>query len=333
VQAEIGRGQIAAAAAASAELDERIGGVGLPALVAEAARLRAQVRAAEGDTSAAFAALQNAVRELVGVDLPRLKASVHLDLARLYEDLGDRPAAVVEGRAAAAVLARVDVVLTTADELLLGRLGVETARRKLAAGCRVATLVPAESWWTAGCGERSVRLHDSKGLRYLAELVAHPGVERHALDLVDLVEGLPAEQGLDRRKLGDAGELLDRQARAAYRRRVEDLRDEVEQALAVEDDDRAVKAQAELDALLAELARAVGLGGRDRRASSAAEKARLNVTRALRAATSRLAEALPEPGAVLDRRLRTGAFCAYEPGPEDEVVWSVQSKLNGRAAE
>ena len=91
--------------------------------------------------------------------------------------------------------------------------------------------------------------------------------------------------------------------------------------------------QAELDVLVAELARAFGLGGRERKASSAAEKARLNVTRALRAAVAKLTEALPEPGAVLDRRVRTGLFCAYQPHPDDEVVWSVQSRVNGTGAD
>ncbi len=83
--------------------------------------------------------------------------------------------------------------------------------------------------------------------------------------------------------------------------------------------------QAELDSLVGELARAVGLGGRGRKASSVAEKARLNVTRAMRAALTKLTEALPAPGAVLDRRVRTGLFCCYEPHPDDETIWSVQS--------
>lgn len=107
----------------------------------------------------------------------------------------------------------------------------------------------------------------------------------------------------------------------------------MEDALAVEADDRAFKAQAELDAVVGELARAFGLGGRGRTASSAAEKARLNVTRALRAAVTKLAEALPDAGAVLDRRVRTGMFCAYEPHLDDEAIWSVQSSLNGTGPE
>jgi len=63
-----------------------------------------------------------------------------------------------------------------------------------------------------------------------------------------------------------------------YRRRVAELRDQVEDALDAGDDDRAAELQTELDALIAQLAQAVGLGGRERKASNAAEKARLNVT-------------------------------------------------------
>ena len=80
---------------------------------------------------------------------------------------------------------------------------------------------------------------------------------------------------------------------------------------------------------MGQLARAFGLGGRSRRASSASERARLNVTRALRAATAKLSEALPEAGTVLDERLRTGLYCAYEPGDGDDVRWLVQSGVNG----
>jgi len=119
--------------------------------------------------------------------------------------------------------------------------------------------------------------------------------------------------------------MLDARSRDAYRRRAAALREEMEDALAVDDDDRAAAAQTELDALVAELARAFGMGGRERKASSVAEKARLNVTRALRAAITTVSEVLPDAGAVLDRRIRTGVYCAYEPHSDDPVLWSVQS--------
>jgi len=192
---------------------------------------------------------------------------------------------------------------------MLDRLGVKAVGRPVRVGCRVATLERDGVWWTAGCGDTRVRLHDSKGLRYLAELVGHPGVERHALDLVDRIEGIG---DVDRRALGDAGEVADTAARTTYRRRIEALRAEIDDALAVGADSRAEALQAEVDQLIGQLAQAFGLGGRARKASSAAEKARLNVTRAVRAAATRLADALPEAGAALDRGIRTGLYCAYD---------------------
>lgn len=226
VEAELGQGNVDAAAAASADLDSRTVGLGLPALGAEAARLRARVHAANGNSAAAISALQDGLKHLADVELLRLQASLHLDLARLQEAAGDRPEAVVEARTAVALLAHLDVVIAPDDATLLERLGVEAATRAVRVGCRVATLLRDGAWWTAGCGDVNVRLHDTKGLRYLADLVARPGVERHALDLVDLVEGVaPADDadggpGIDWDQLGNAGELLDTQARAAYRRRV-----------------------------------------------------------------------------------------------------------------
>jgi hypothetical protein len=129
---------------------------------------------------------------------------------------------------------------------------------------------------------------------------------------------------VDRRALGDAGEVLDTRARTAYRRRIEQLRAEADEALAEGRLEAAEALQEELDQFVAQLAQAFGLGGRERRAASAAERARLNVTRALRAAIARLADALPAAG-VLDRRVRTGVYCAYEPADDDEVRWIVQS--------
>ncbi|HEX6424003.1 MAG TPA: hypothetical protein VFZ79_11025 [Acidimicrobiales bacterium] len=330
VDAELGRDDVAAARAASAELDRRTGDLGLPVLDAEAARLRARVRAADGDPAAAVAALHDGLDAVRDRDLPLLTMTLHRDLARVHEAAGDRAAAVVEARAVAALLGRLDVVPSAGDTALLGGLGVDVATGPAAEGCRVATLAADRAWFTAACGDTQVRLRATKGLQYLADLVAHPGVERHVLDLVDLVEGVATgDAGTDRRRLGDAGELLDARARAAYRRRLTELRDEAEEALAVEDDARAARAQAEIDALVAELSRAFGLGGRARRASSVAERARLNVTRALRAALANLVGALPEAGALLDQRIRTGVFCAYEPHPDDGAVWTVPSRLNG----
>jgi hypothetical protein len=73
------------------------------------------------------------------------------------------------------------------------------------------------------------------------------------------------------------------------------------------------RARAERDAIANELSRGVGLGGRARRASAAAERARVNVQRRVRGAIKMIGQNLPELGAYLERTVRTGTFCSYEP--------------------
>ena len=102
------------------------------------------------------------------------------------------------------------------------------------------------------------------------------------------------------------------------------MRAAVDDALATGMLETAEGAQAELDLFVVELGQSFGVGGTDQHAASAAERARLNVTRALRAAISKLVEAAPDAGAVLDRRVRTGLYCAYEPVEADGVHWIVQ---------
>ena len=328
VDSELGAGDLEAAAAACDELVLRTQGLDVPPLQARTAAARARVLDAGGDTAAAIGAMESALDLLPPTGVPLLRATVLVDLVRLHDRAGNRAAAAVEARRAEAALAGLDVVLPAADAALLDRFGVGPARGDRPAPY-TATVMMEDRCWVVACGDTRVRLSDTKGLRYLAELLRSPGAERHALDLVDQVEGLAGEPGIDRRHLGDAGEVIDARARTAYRHRIEALRSEIDEALDMGAEDRAEVLQAELDQLVGQLAQAFGLGGRSRRASSAAERARLNVTRALRAATAKVAETLPEAGTDLDRRIRTGLYCAYVPDDGDDVRWVVQPSLNG----
>jgi hypothetical protein len=178
-----------------------------------------------------------------------------------------------------------------------------------------------------------VRLRDAKGLRHLARLLAHPGREFHTVDLeaADRPAAPPVPVGSPgraegdqlavRADLGDAGALLDAPAKAAYQARLGELRVELEEAEGANDPVGAARARAELEFLVGELARAVGLGGRDRRAAAHAERARLNVTRAIRAAVANLARANPALGRHLAATVRTGRYCAYTPDPRLPIAW------------
>jgi tetratricopeptide (TPR) repeat protein len=329
VEAELGRGDLEAAAVRAAELTHTARQCRRPGALAQAALGAAKVAAALGQPADAVDALEAALVRLGSEQLPLLRAAIHCTLARVLGP-GDRARAVAEARAAAALHTRAGAAVDAATALLLRELGVplpDAAGTGAAEGA-ATTVVPASlrrdgAYWTVRYGEVSARLRDSKGMAYLAELLSRPGVERHVFDLVDMVEGVPTEAGLDRRHLGDAGPLIDAQAKDAYRRRLFQLREAMDDADACGDQLRAEQIQAEIDAIAAELARAMGLSGRDRRASCAAEKARLNVTRAVRSAISRIREAHPPLGEELGRHVRTGMFCSYQPGPGAGSAWTV----------
>jgi pimeloyl-ACP methyl ester carboxylesterase/class 3 adenylate cyclase len=179
-------------------------------------------------------------------------------------------------------------------------------------------------YWTVAFGGKVVRMRDAKGLGYLARLLRHPHREFHVLDL--LVGGAP-RSGDTARKDGlasaaaDAGVVLDDAAKRAYRERIAELEVEIEEAQRWNDLERSARAEGELDALTRELARAVGLGGRDRRAASDSERARVSVTKAVRSAVRRLEDQHPELGRHLSLAVRTGTFCTYDPDPRLLVSW------------
>ena len=188
-------------------------------------------------------------------------------------------------------------------------------------------------YWTVCYEGAVVRLRDAKGLRHLARLLTQPGREFHVVDLEAAdrpampaaAAGPPGRAGAGelqvRPDLGDAGALLDATAKAAYQARLGELGAELEEAEAGNDPTRATRARAERDFLVAELARAVGLDGRDRRAASHAERARLNATRAIRAALANLARVHPSLGRHLAATIRTGRYCAYTPDPRTPIIW------------
>jgi hypothetical protein len=185
-------------------------------------------------------------------------------------------------------------------------------------------------YWSITFEGDSFRLKDSKGLRYLAKLLARPGTEMFALDLVMEGSGQAAprpgareraDAGLEVSAGGDAGEMLDPQAKAQYKQRLDELREEIEEAESFNDPERAARAQEEMDFLVRELSAAVGLGGRDRKAASDSERARVNVTRAIRAAGERIADHSPALGKHFEATIRTGTFCAYTPDPRMPASW------------
>jgi tetratricopeptide (TPR) repeat protein len=319
VEIEVAAGNLDSAQAAADELS-RIGALfESKALAASATLARGRVRLAAGDAAEARSEFAAAARLWNEVGAPYETALARMGLGDAYRAQGREAEAQMEFRAARSVFEQI---------------GASLAAVRAAQACGEERGEPAPSnddrrvgqgnvfrregdFWCVVFEGHTVRLRDRKGLHYLARLLADPGREFHVLDLVS---GETAEAPMFRDG-GDAGEMLDAQAKQAYRRRLAEIEEDLEEARTLGDSERAAQADAEREFLVRELARAVGLGGRDRRAGSVSERARASVTRAVRQAMARIREHDAPLGEHLDRAVRTGTYCAYRPDSRVPADW------------
>ncbi len=161
-----------------------------------------------------------------------------------------------------------------------------------------------------------MRLRTQLGLRYLLTLIGAAGRPIAAIDLAfDGDERAPRRR---RRR-----PLLDSRAKAELKARVAELDDQLEDARTLGDGDKVATLEEERDAVVRELARALGLGGRARRASGVAERTRVAVTLAIKRAIAAVTKELPAVGEHLRRCVRTGATCSYDPDPATTLKCAV----------
>ena len=256
------------------------------------------------------------------------RALGHLETARsAAERMGARPTVVLTALDAAEVLARrnapgdasrarglvegveqdavrqqMDGAVARAEQLrarLDGGVGPSNGRDRTA-GTPHAALRHEQDVWLLDYEGRSLCLPDTKGLHHLAALLANPGTPIAALRLANHREGVAGDLGADRV-------------------RVTELQLELAEARAFNDPERVERASDALAALASELSVSVAATGR------AGERARLNVTRAIRACVRRIAEHEPELGHLLQSAIRTGSSCAYEPDPGVPLEWEVRA--------
>ncbi|HEU5155911.1 MAG TPA: AAA family ATPase [Streptosporangiaceae bacterium] len=169
--------------------------------------------------------------------------------------------------------------------------------------------------WSLGFAGRTVHLPDAKGLRDLHLLLSRPGADIPAVRLVDPAAG---EAVVAARRLGGDA-VLDAEAKARYKRRLEQLDEEIDRAAERGDDARAAEYDRERAALLDELKAAAGLAGRDRRLGDEAERARKTVTARIRDTLRKLDRRHPELAAYLRATVTTGATCRYQP--DEALTW------------
>jgi hypothetical protein len=182
--------------------------------------------------------------------------------------------------------------------------------------------------WTISYGGNEIRLRDSKGLRYIARLLASPGREIAALDLAspgsspaEAVSVASAATAGLRPDSGGGLEVSDRQSLAEYRERLVELRSDIDEADASGDLEMASRRREELDLLARHITASTGLGGAPRRTNSPSERARQSVTKAIRSALQVLTDEHPALGLHLAHSVRTGRYCTYDPDPAALPTW------------
>ena len=121
--------------------------------------------------------------------------------------------------------------------------------------------------------------------------------------------------------LSDGSPIMDARAKAEYKQRLNELRQDLAEAEQFNDAERAARAQEEMNAIMQHLASAFRLGGRDRKFTSDAERARSAVTKRIKQALQKIGEAMPALGQHFTGRIRTGYFCVYHPDPDQPVAW------------
>lgn len=334
----VAAGDVDAARRASEELSTIAETFRSRALMASAALARGRVALANGDVSTCEAECRDAVAAWSEVGAPYEASVSRLVLAEALASAGERDAALMELRAAQSACDRIGAS-RRADEAAL-------AAQRISGGDSPPLPAPAPAGSTAesadgsvfrragdtrsiAYGGSAVVLRDLKGMRYIAHLLAGPGREFHILELVAAERGAPlvipstAAEPMTAAFPADAGPVLDDRAKEAYRRRLADIDDDIDEATRLGDAERVAMAEADRDYLVRELSRAFGLGGKARRLDSTSERARTSVTRSLRYALDRIGEHHPVLADHLRATLRTGTYCGYFPDPRVPSTWQL----------
>jgi hypothetical protein len=177
-----------------------------------------------------------------------------------------------------------------------------------------------EDFWMLQYEGKAVRLRHLKGFTLIACLLRSPGRSFLASELAGCSGQVGGEDFGTANHTGDSP-ILDNKAKASYRERLRQLREELEEARSYNDQARMTKLEDDIAFLTRELARALGIFGHDREFPSEPERARLRVTNCMRAAIKRVSSVHPPLGRHLTNSIKTGLFCSYSPESSAELGW------------
>jgi ElaB/YqjD/DUF883 family membrane-anchored ribosome-binding protein len=181
-------------------------------------------------------------------------------------------------------------------------------------------------YWIIRYHGQAAFFKSTRGLCCLAVLLSDPGREFHVTELLARQMAVSTPVPVNQRVTTGlyAGiPILDARAKAEYRRRLNELRQDLNEAERFNDLQRKTVVQNEIQAISDHLASVIGLGGRGRKSSSDAERARSAATKCIKKAIQKIGEAIPSLGYHLVSRIKTGYFCSYNPHPDRPVSWKL----------
>jgi hypothetical protein len=169
-----------------------------------------------------------------------------------------------------------------------------------------------------------MHLRHVNGFDHLATLLESRGQEVAAVELAAASRGGQPDAFLESRASGGPEyQLLDTKAVTSLKERLKELEEEIAEAERWSDIERAALGRAEMEAIAGRLAADFGLDGRSRTFVTDAERARVNVTKAIRLGITRISEAFPDLGDHLTASISTGSYCGYRPDPSSTLRWQV----------
>jgi len=272
----------------------------------------------DGDLHAAVGHAQAAVAFARRFRAPVIEARALALLAEVTDRTGDTAAARSARDAAIAIAEPIGMHLDATGGTSAGPAATASPPSARSIDDRAVRLRLDNGRWFIESRFGSGHVAASTGMSQLLRLLSAPGTDVAAVDLAVAARGIAVVSS-------DLGPALDARAKREYRRRINELQADIDEAETHHDLERATKHRVELDAILGELRAAVGLGGRDRLRGSGNERARINAARTIRRAVAAIGTALPDLGAHLDVSVRTGHHCTYAPEPAAALTWHVEA--------
>jgi tetratricopeptide (TPR) repeat protein len=284
-----------------------------PGFWGPASRYVGQLALLAGDVGTALVALEDALGRCtrLGFLVEQLRAQEVLARALLARDLaGDRERAREQ---VAAALRRAHehgfLGLVPALESVARAVGATPARASAGATTTpsapaVASLLREDAGWRLACGAESMLVKHTKGLAYLRALLAAPGT------------GVPAVELERRARATPAGPTRDLRGALAA------LREELAEAESWGDLGRSESLREQIDDLIEEVTGGGAAGGQE---GDVAERARLNVSRAIHATLRKVGTGCPQLARHLRSSIRTGSLCSYEHDPSFPLSWQLDA--------